>query len=549
MRRFELTLVLLSALILANCGGADGPREIDRASAALTTTTNVKAALVGAADALALLEDSVLLERLADAFGGGGMVCASVVDDQGDPTEAECYEEPADLDLGLAATGDKLATWLEAAVFDPAQVEEEDGDSLTILLAPAIFCQAPWAHGGGDDVGDAPRPMAARGAGGGDSGSPEYYGPDLLDDGTGDDGTDDEVDDGCADFLTRVPMRLRFVATADDEVHVDVLFGDLRVDPFDVTVGPDTLAVEVDLGLAKQAWQVVSDAFAPDGEVIEVPQVVEGAVKLELVRHDDAWTFTGAVTEPVTLDKDLNGQHPRLTVAPSQVSLTAAADGTVATLSSTVGAVALSIPYQWVVDSWSEDDTEPPQVAGNLDFALPAWTATVSFDDATQALSLHDVGLPGGPFAVSRDGALLASLVLNADVDGVVNALVDLSEQNVRVTVEPLFDLAADLHLAPLAADLPDLPSFANDETLRVRFDQALAPTFVILDGGIDEALSVTDGTLVLSSTAAPDQTVTVPAGQCLTFADDDADAEGASEAAPSAEHEILSSLVSGTCP
>lgn len=558
--------LLTGLLLLARCEGGADDRPIDRTSAALTTTTNAKHALEGVADALALLEDSALLERLADAFGGGGTICSSARDEQGEWSDEACYEEPADLDLGLAETGDKLATWLEAAVFAEAQVEEE-GETLTILLDPQIFCQAPWGDDGGDAVGRAPRPADPMGAGGGDSGSPEYYEPESIDD-DGEAESDDEVDDECADFLAKVPVRLRFTATAEDVVDVDVLFGEARVDPFDVTVGPGALAVEVDLAVAKQAGQVISEAFAVDGDVIEIPQVVKGTVRLELERDDaGTWTFTGAVLEPVTLDKDLNGQHSRFTAGPSALQLAAEADGSRVAFSVTLGAIALSVPYQWIVDTWADegDDAEPsddalmeppadepPQVSGNLSLELPAFTGAVEFLDAAQTLTLSDLGLPGGALRFSRDDTTLASLLLNADAEGVVDALLDLAGQNARVTISPHVDLAIDLHLAALADELTDLPSFVLDETWQVLFDEAVAPTLVILDGGVDEAVQVTAGTLRFTSTAAPDQAVTVPAGSCLTFAGDhDAPSidEGASEAAPTAEHEILSTLVSGTCP
>jgi hypothetical protein len=543
MKRIVLPLVLATVLALAACSeNKEGleAQPIDQASAALTTKTDVKAALTGLAEALQKLEDSALLQRLADALGGGGVTCSAIAGPDGEYGEEECFEDPAEIDFGLEDAAGKLGDWLDAAVFDASQVEVDDGTQVIVLLKPDVFCKAPWDK-------DGPKVPA------------EY---DPADDGATDQGDDDtknegDVDDECVEFLTKVPVRLKFQQFNLTGLSVGLLIGEERVDPLYLHIRPDGFVFNASLAKAREAALIVSAAYAEDGEVIEIPQVVEGTLEAALEQVGEGWTVRFAVVDPVVIDKDLNGQHSHLEVESFKAELGAAGDGTTISWGANLGAVRLSVPYQWIVDAWFEDrDEGSPTVTGNLDLESAPFDLAVEYADATQTIKVTTVGRPGPLASIKRDAVTLLSAVFNPD-NGVIMAEIGLGDTyQTTLRLAPHLDLSIEGHLAALAADLPDLPRFLQDETFRVLFNGADVPALTILDQGIDEVLKVTDGTLEISSTAAPDQTVGVPAGMCLYVQDEEDTAHNGTESggfaleegSSDAEHELLSQLKAGEC-
>src|SRR4051794_33224425 len=116
--RFLVPSLLLISAATA-CGGSE-PVSVDARTVALTADTNFRRVAGELGSAMAFLQES--------RFGGLGGFCA-------DESMEPC--EPFD----TAAGAEAIADFLAERIFTQANVESENGTSVTFRLRPSVVCE------------------------------------------------------------------------------------------------------------------------------------------------------------------------------------------------------------------------------------------------------------------------------------------------------------------------------------------------------------------------------------------------------------------------
>ena len=527
MKRLALSLAALISLFGLSCDSGNGgsvAQPIEKAQVALTATANVTFMLTGLNEALQFLDGSDLFQDLFSF--SGEEICEAV--EPGGEGEPECYTpEPEPVDIDLEPLREGLIDLLTDGVLVDAQLEIEEGTSLTYLLQPAVFCEllADDAEAGGDGE------MA------------------------------DEEDDGCAEFLSGTPIRVRFQSTGEDMLDVAILAGEDKVHVLDIELNKGSIAIEADLAEVQAFLETMDDGAEADFE----GWTLSGRIRWELVRvGPKVFSMGFSVLQAVSVDGSIDGEAWALTLAPSEGTVTVNGMTQAVSVEGAIGALDATFPYQALVDSFwdaeGEEDTEMPPSADDIgDWEAPAVSGTAQvhlagatgacvFEAADEAVEITGLGLGGGTSWVKVNGVTILSLDLNPDAGramdltaGLVAGTEDLFMQTV-----PECDLQLQFKMLGLEADFQDLPSFVSDETVRARLAGAPVPEIRLIEGEEDGAMMVEAGTLTLSSTAAPDDTVTAEAGRCVFFTDSEDD--GDEPADPPEGHELLSAIVVETC-
>jgi len=576
MRRVAVLLTAL-AVVAAACGGTDEeePLNLETQKAALTASTNVKTAMTDLGVVLKFLEDVTVLDKIFDLMPEAEETCAQMVypDDGGEPYEEEypcgdddgMDEEEMDIDGGMKEAAEDIAKMLTDYVFNDAQVETDDGKTIVYVLKGDVFCKI--AEEGGD--GEIP-PKA------------EPAGPDGGADRPADDmEIEEESGPDCAEMLDKVSVRVKVESYTQGNLDVWILFGADMVNPIHIQLYKDMLAFEVDLAKAKAVVQMYVDAFAEEGDEDFLPDVFQGIVRIELKKIDlDRFELTYSVKETVKVAVTQGKDQYSVEVAPGSVS--AEADKTAATLAwnANVGAVTVKLPYQtWIDMTWGEDEeggeytdgdekvppvpeepadditdgSEPPQVSGTLNIFVAGLTGEMVVDTKAETIGITGLGLGNAASTVKLDAKTLLAIDLNKDDGRKFDLTFSLDGEDLVLGTKPLFDLALTFGMKAVAAEFEDLPSFMLDETFSVLLDSATEPTIKLFaegDDGEDPAsfLQVVKGKLTMKSTAAPDQTVVVEEGQCLSGAEEPPFDEEDPPADKPELHDILGELIAGEC-
>lgn len=556
---------LLVAMVA--CGSDDKKEEavpLESKTAALTTTENVVNHIEGLDAVLQFLETSALIEETFNMFGSEGeIICEPVPYEPGEePGEPYCYEpEPEEFEVTLDDLTDDVTEWFNEHVFVDSQIESEDGTTVVYLLDPVIFCdEASEASGGAGNQPPIP-------------GEPDDKSDDIYDEEMEDEGGD------CEDFLAKVPLRIRIVSYSEGDVDIDILFGVDQLAPLHLQVYADLLAAEVDLAAAKAVALLIIDALGDEEEEVELPDVFEGKLRAEL-KQDSAkkYSMTWSVKETVKVGMTIEGDEFSAELGKSSMTATADADAQTIAWSVDFNEAKVKFPYQLFIDAWydsgEEEDgeypdekappipaddiydeqPEAPQVTGDMELFLAGFSGAATFQADTDVVSITNLGLGDGASYLKKGATTLVSAAFNQDNGWAADMTITYDGNDVTVKVSPLLDLAITWFLKGIESDLDEVPGFLLDETFQVLFDSDPEPTVVFKDGSEDSdgGIKVTAGKLILSSSAAPEETVTVEAGMCLVGQDDEGgeDVEGEEDPIPEAEegHELLSSFVAEQC-
>jgi len=528
MKRILISLAALSCLLGLSCdSGKSEPaaQPIEKAQVALIATGNVTFMLTGLNEALQFLNGSDLFQEMFAS--SEEEVCEPV--EAGSDEEPLCdTPEPEPMDIDLEFLRKDVIEFLTDGVLVDAQLEAEEGTSVTYLMKPAYFCEmfAGEAEGGGE--------------------------LDMEDEGD---------DESCADFLAETPIRVRFQSTGEDMLNAEILFGEDKLHVLDIELNKGSVAVEVDLS----ELQAFVDTLDDQGGSDFGSWSLSGRIRLELVREGPkVFTLAFLVLQAVSVDGSIDGDAWAMTLAPSEWTVTVNGVTEEVALATTVGALDATIPYQAVVDSFwdaeAEMDGEEPQPADDIiDWEAPTVTGTAQvhlagltgasvFKADDEAVEVTGFGLGGGTSWVKVNGVTIFSVDFNPSAGRVMDLVAGFlaGSEDMFLQTVPEFDLSVQFKMVGLEDDFQDLPGFVSDETFQALLTGASVPELRIIEGEEDGALKVEAGTLTLSSTAAPAETVTAEAGQCLFFTEPDDEGEEA-DAAPEG-HEILSLIEVGAC-
>jgi hypothetical protein len=567
--------ICIAALVLfcISCGSDDSKEEpipLESKSAALTTTENIVNHVEDLNAMLQFMEASALIEETFSMFEDSSMVCEPPEHVPGEePGEPDCWEpEPEEFEVELDKVTDDIQEFLNQNVFVDSQIELEDGSSVVYLLSPDIFCDGPSeASGGGSENTNVPKP-----------GEPADKSDEF-----GDEEWDEDGDDDCAQFLQDVEVRVRIVSYSEGNVDIDILFGVDQLAPLHLQIYEDKLAVEVDLAMTKAVAQLFVDTFGEDDEDVDLPEVFEGKMRAEL-KKDSAtkYSLTYSVEENIKVGMTLDGEEFSAELGKS--SMTAAVDSTAQTISWDVDFNELTVnaPYQLFIDAWYDmgeeegddeypddppevpaddiydEDPETPQVAGALTLFVAGFSGAATFAATDDTVTVSGLGLGDAPSYIKKGDTALVSVSLNRDNGWAMDMTTSFDGEDLSIQTSPVMDAAVTWYLKGIESDLDEVPAFLLDETFRVLLDSDPTPSVLFVDGSDDSdgGLKVTAGKLTLSSSAAPEETVTVETGMCLMGMEDgessgSPDIDGEEDPLPEETddgHELLSSFVVEQC-
>lgn len=568
MRRVAIVALLAGAFLVITCGGEEKqePIALETKTAALSATENIEQNLLDLEDILKFLEASAVLEDTLSMVGGESreMVCEPVpYDPETDEyPEPECYEsepEPVEIKIELGELVQEINDWLNDHVFVDSQVESDDGATIVYLLDPEVFCDFEEVEGeGGGEVKVPPDPETPRPAD--DIGSYE----------------EEDSNEECKEMLTEIPVRLRMQSFNAGDLDVDVLFGTEQYAPVHIELHQDLLAVEVELGDLKAVVEKFFEVFAEEGEELEFPEVFEGRMRVELKKEaDDQFKLTYSVTEKVVVTMTDGGDQYSIELGKSSMSATANSTSKTLAWATDVNELKVDFPYQLFIDSmWESDDEygegeatdpvkEPPErpaddiyddeykeaptVSGTMSFFLSGCSAAATLESDGSTVNFTNVGLGSGTSYLKKGSTTILSVDFNKDHGRKADFSIISEGNDVTFKVKPALAISVFGYLTAIAGDLEEPPTFMADETLSLTFDSAAEPEMKIVGEGDDGdgAMKVVAGKLTMASTAAPDQTVIVEAGQCLVGEEEESEEV---EGDKPESHTLLGGMSGGEC-
>jgi hypothetical protein len=168
---------------------------------------------------------------------------------------------------------------------------------------------------------------------------------------------------------------------------------------------------------------------------------------------------------------------------------------------------------------------------------------TLSLDEEARTITLTEVGA-GESKALVR-GTTIFDLNLNPNQQRRFSGVVTVNaDDTAHLTLQPAFDLTLGFDFNAVAADFSSPPAAPlAHETFGISLVNgggASALDTVKSSGTFAGGVRVSAGTLTLTAASAPAETVTVPAGQCLT---------SVPGGAPAGKNPMLGALTVSVCP
>lgn len=363
---------------------------------------------------------------------------------------------------------------------------------------------------------------------------------------------EDEQD--CRDFLAEHALRLHVTRTAcedGDSLRLELIVGgEPETTPIVFEVSPVRLAATIDMAEGADTLRALG---ALDEELLLEP-APSGQIRWEVALEGESGAFVrDSLPADVVLGYRMLNDPERfaMTLAGGSVMLDLHADAATRKVTGSIdhglmGVTMLLSDFAVAFGAELGPDADPTEI---VEWSIAGMSASFSYDRATDALSISDLGLGEGRSTVRWRGQDIVTIDVNAD-SGRVFAL-DITRNpagDVLLGIDPGLEVVVGYAMAPVSDQLVELPPFALDDTVKVRMDGD-SPSVRILAGSIDdvpsfdgvvtlELLAVTSGQLSLSSRASPSEDVVVPAGQCLLEADP-----------VTGEHPILRDFAAGDCP
>ncbi|MCK6548277.1 hypothetical protein L6R52_20690 [Myxococcota bacterium] len=512
----SLGLASIAALTFA-CGGDRDDRgnatprtarQIDALTALETANQNLRTALVGAAQAARFANDEDLLRDLASA--GADCAATDTPPPGGDGSGTEPPPPATDCgpSLDFEADADDAAEELADRIFNASNVESSEATRVTLKLAPERICGSSG-------------PM--------DPGTPAP-----------------ELDPDCVAAFTDNPIRLTLESFAENELEVTILYGASRTTVASISLAPDEVAFELDLGGLKPA--LTNLLVALDGPADALPDTMTGRLRVALTKNaENDFTSTLSVVTAVRVAKSGDDTYD-VSIGAASPAVTLRANGNTQQLTSAVswGSIDVSVPLGAVfgsssepVSCWTDENgvthcEEPPpapELTGTVRLAMQALTGSAVMNASDDALTISDLGFGAGPVTATFDGLPLFSVDLNATAGRQVDVTMADAADGMSLKVSPELQLALGLDLASIADQVDDFPTWMNDDDLSLSLAGASSPEVVMLSQSDSETtgpggeppppptstavMRVAAGTLTLSSRAAG-TSVSVTAGMCM---------------------------------
>ncbi len=472
-------MALLAAPLLLSSQGCYEPPErqpMDSSFAYQLIADQVRKVLGGMTDDFQVIEDFGLARRLY-SLAHSGVSCSGGID------EDVCVVEPGpdELNLEFDEIGQNLLQLVKDYVLVPTQIESE-GDGVMVLLKPDVFCRI-------FSSGDSEEPDSAR---------------------------------VCRDFLSSVPVRLDFYSYWSGSMNIDVLIGDERLFVFEIQLWGDGIYVNLDMGTVALAMEMVKDLFEPDGEPLFESLSGMGSLSMSVYRdYNNIHYLYAEVYNQFEVELVLQDGTYRVELESGYANLWADSD-----VGEFGGAVylqdmELSFPFQVLADLISGSDAEAAPASGTTWIRSDGLSFSAHGKPAEGTIVVSDLGIGNGPTTISRDFDTLLGIHLNKDEGHVLSlTLTQDLDGRIKAAVSDVFDLLIDWNLGLAAADLNEVPAGKDDETWRVLLD-GTSPAVKIMEGVNGEWFRVLSGSLTLSSSAWPANSVVASADQCVSVTDD----------------------------
>lgn len=501
-------VTLATCLALSACGSSGGgggtfsgggPQPLDANYARNVTIAQAKGALGHSDGTLGFLDGAQVLH---DFLGAPKKAPC-------DPQAVDCYPSADTIEVELDKALNDVESELDKRLFAPAQLESSQATEVVYKLAPATFCQ-----------------------------------------------TSNTADD-CFEFLSDVPVRVRFTAPAAGALDAVVQFGDERVPLLKAEIREKSLTAILWLDVQEAAEATckanklaclksvvqrgVTSLFGKDTLPVDLQQ------STGLVRA--TWTNLGTlaaslkleVLNPVQITYGYDGQTYSYSLGTGSVTAVAQGADQRLDLAIQLGAVSAAAPYHLLAaplakcakfdqDGFCMEDKPLPKL-GNLVATLPGLTATAKLTRGQGQVRVEGLGLGAGTAKLQLGNTVLAAVTLTGPL-----AVGVAGQGQDYFTFDVLPFAEAKLTLAPsaVAADL-DLDSALRDETLTGKLAGAAQPKVLMMQ---DDGVKVLDGKLELSSSGAGGPALSVAVGQCLVPAEGDKANKG-----------LLGLVAVGPCP
>jgi len=499
---------------LGGCHGDEPAAPIDGKQSTTTAAQDAEHAISQAGHALAFTMDSNgTLSKTADATGSSTSTVVSpdmMPVSSMPPSILKAMVGPA---LTAQVTGmtmpsmmtaeekfDQIASQLrrlmEERLFVDSNLETNQNGAATYLLKPDPTC----------------RPLP------GDDAAP---------------GTVPDVDEKCQTDLTKVEVRVT-VTKDGDGARLRVVVGPQRLELAVFFIHSDLLAVEVNLPQTKAAVDYVNTTLGKNDSPSQSYDELTGKVRssIQILGADKA-AFGFSILEPLAVAQSGGA---RFTTAAADPLYRITGDGTTRTAELQVN-----------LGPTESDGTWDPKGTGvanrDLRVIIGGLYGTYALDEAAKTVTLKDVGI--GETKLVVRGSTIFDLNLNASSMRRFSGLVRVNpDDSAHIEIAPKFDLTLGFDYNAIASDLSSPPSakVAHD-TYGVALTGAggtLAVDTIRSTSAFNGGLKVVAGLLTISAASAPAETVTVPAGKCLT---------SVTGGAPTGTNAVLGALQAVDCP
>lgn len=397
-----------------------------------------------------------------------------------EPAPAPNFLFLPDEEVDFESFMDDVEAFFRDHAFTASQIESQSTTEVVYRLAPDVFCDAEWG--------------------------------------------DDEVDT-CREVLTKLEVRLRVVSFAEGDVDVTVLVGPSRAAAAELALHQDVMSLELEVAPSLEALEALLDAGAED-EVAAADITGSGSLRFVVRRLAEGQVRLSAeVTSALTLGVAQDGDAISIELGLGSAAIDIDAVAQRGTADLDLGRVAVTAPAETVIGGDCVDNItvdangnenveteceEPPE--GTLAFELGGAAAYFDFTDTERRLDLR--GLVAGPAKLAVDGQTVVEATLDDGQTAFDFHAKVLDEEVVQLSTSRALDAAMLLRLG-LAPDIfGDLEgSFLADEDLGAALTGD-APEALLTKHG----LSMTHGSLTLTSKHAKSPTVVIAEGMCASF-------------------------------
>lgn len=484
---------------VAGCGTLDPTQAAQLATVSLEHFGSVALA------ALAGLENSRAAARLL-TFGDGRQLKVFVTDSQSDLHDA------------LVELRDKQLV--------ASNVESTTAASVTFRLNPQTICESDATQGSVLS----PTPVGGNSSLGGAGG----VGGMIA---TG--GTSSLLDPACVKRQTEHPSRIRVSRIACDQgdnIAIEYLYGSSNERILLAELYAERAEIELNLGGFLRSVTVTTSTSVrdPNGNYTEqttTKPLVSSATgvlrgTLNLTGSNQA---TGKVSVAEAIDvttADESATRLRLAPGTDQASITA--DGTAKTIrvQANVGALDWRARFQDFAESvfglvTSDNSTQDP-----IDMHIAGLRGTLNFDGARDVVTIDGLDHGGAPALATQGARTLVSVTATNTSHGALAVVLSgRADENLGLALAS--GLAVDIKygLEPVMSALQNPANYlARDEltfgvadgTTLTLFQQAEMDDLAITSSQTGRLLRVETGTMTVSSSQWPSDTVTVTATQCM---------------------------------